>query len=62
MRGKTTPIDEYLARVGEFADEPEGFDASEGTIRFRPDRPLPVAVVKELIRAPIAENAGRGRR
>ncbi|HET6981000.1 MAG TPA: DUF1801 domain-containing protein [Myxococcaceae bacterium] len=122
MRGKTTPIDGYLARVGgeqraalerlcrtiraaapgaeeiisygiptfrldgrgvvgfgassehcalyplngttvaAFADELDGFDTSKGTIRFRPDRPLPVALVKKLVKARIAENARRGRR
>ena len=122
MRGKTTPIDEYLARVGteqraalerlrrtiraaapgaeeilsygiptfrldgrglvafgassghcalyplngttvaQFSDELEGWDTSKGTIRFRPERPLPVALVKKLVKARIAENARRGRR
>ncbi len=40
MRGKTTLVDEYLARVG---DELEAFDTSKGAIRFPPDRPLPAA-------------------
>ena len=122
MRGKTTPIDGYLARVGDeqraalerlrrtiraaapgaeeiisygiptfrlagrglvgfaassehcalyplngttvaaFADELDAFDTSKGTIRFRPDRPLPVALVKRLVKTRIAENARRGRR
>ena len=31
------------------------FDAVKGTIRFQPDRPLPAALVRKMIRARIAE-------
>ncbi len=37
--------------------ELEGFDTSKGTIRFQPDRPLPAALVRKLVKARIAENA-----
>jgi uncharacterized protein YdhG (YjbR/CyaY superfamily) len=30
---------------------PEGWATSKGTLQFPPDRPLPVALVKELVRA-----------
>jgi uncharacterized protein YdhG (YjbR/CyaY superfamily) len=32
------------------------FDTSKGTIRFQPDRPLPAALVRKLVKARIAEN------
>ena len=37
----------------------QGYDLSTGTIRFQPDRPLPVALVQKLVRARRAENAVR---
>ena len=35
------------------------YDTSKGTIRFQADKPLPVALVRKLVKARIAENAGR---
>ena len=40
-----------------FAKELKGFEASKGTIRFTPEKPLPTALVKALVKARIAENA-----
>lgn len=37
--------------VGAFAQELARFDVSKGTIRFQPEKPLPVALLKRLIRA-----------
>ncbi|HBH52592.1 MAG TPA: hypothetical protein DDY91_11935 [Planctomycetaceae bacterium] len=37
----------------------KGYDLSTGTIRFQPDRPLPMALVQKLVRARQAENAAR---
>ncbi len=37
--------------VEDFADELEGFAFSKGAIRFQPDRPLPAALVRKLVRA-----------
>jgi uncharacterized protein YdhG (YjbR/CyaY superfamily) len=34
------------------------YDISKGTIRFQPDDPLPAALVRKLVKARIAENAG----
>ncbi len=40
-------------------DELKAFDTSKGTIRFQADKPLPVALVRKLVKARIAENLGR---
>jgi uncharacterized protein YdhG (YjbR/CyaY superfamily) len=37
----------------------QGYDLSTGTIRFQPERPLPVALVRKLVKARQAENAAR---
>jgi uncharacterized protein YdhG (YjbR/CyaY superfamily) len=42
-------------------DELKDYDTSKGTIRFQADKPLPVALVRKLVKARIAENEGRRR-
>ena len=40
-------------------DELKNYDTSKGTIRFQADKPLPVALVRKLVKARIAENVAR---
>ncbi len=47
--------------VEAYQDELKGYATSKGTIRFQADKPLPVALVRKLVKARIAEN-GRRRR
>lgn len=42
-----------------FAKELKGFEASKGTIKFTPEKPLPVALVRKLVKARIVENEAR---
>jgi len=44
------------ATLKKFRNELKGFQISKGTIRFSSDRPLPVALVKRLVKARMAEN------
>jgi uncharacterized protein YdhG (YjbR/CyaY superfamily) len=46
--------------IEKFATELKPFDASSpGTIRFTADKPLPVALLKKIVRARMAENRAR---
>lgn len=42
-----------------FRDEVEKYDTSKGAIRFQPEKPLPAALVRKLVKARLAENADR---
>ena len=35
----------------------EGFETSKGMIRFQPERPIPAALVRKMVRVRMAENA-----
>ncbi|MFN7941113.1 MAG: DUF1801 domain-containing protein [Thermoanaerobaculia bacterium] len=45
--------------VEALADELAAYDTSKGTVRFPPERPLPAALVRKLVRARVAEYADR---
>ena len=40
-------------------DVTSAYDTSKGTIRFAPDKPLPVTLVRRLVKARLAENASK---
>ncbi len=45
------------AVVDVFAERLTGFDTAKGTIRFQPDRPLPPALVADIVRHCVVRNA-----
>ncbi len=45
-----------------FKDALKGYDTSEGTIRFTPDKPLPEALVRRLVREKVRINAAKAGR
>ena len=48
------------ATLKKFRNELRNFQTSKGTLRFSLDKPMPVALVKKLLKARIAENNARG--
>lgn len=50
------------AVVQAHAKELQGYATSKGTIRFRPDHPLPASLVAKLVRARAEENAAAVKR
>jgi uncharacterized protein YdhG (YjbR/CyaY superfamily) len=45
-----------------FKKELKGFSTSKGTIHFPTDRPLPVALVRKLVKARVAQNERKKQR
>jgi len=54
------PASSALAQ--KFQDQLKAFETSKGTIRFSPEKPLPAALVRTLVKARIAENSGNDRK
>ena len=42
-----------------FKNELKGFSTSKGTIQFPTDQPLPIALIKKLVKAQIAQNESK---
>ncbi|HEV3483749.1 MAG TPA: DUF1801 domain-containing protein [Candidatus Acidoferrales bacterium] len=42
--------------IEEFKNELKGFSTSKGTIHFPTDKPLPIALIKRLVKARVAQN------
>jgi uncharacterized protein YdhG (YjbR/CyaY superfamily) len=42
-----------------FDEELKDFSTSKGTIRFQPEKPIPVTTLKKIVKARIAQNAER---
>jgi uncharacterized protein YdhG (YjbR/CyaY superfamily) len=47
------------AAVGAHESELKDYSTSKGTVRFQPDKPLPAALVRKLVKYRMAENAAR---
>jgi uncharacterized protein YdhG (YjbR/CyaY superfamily) len=47
--------------VAAYKEDLKGYDTSKGTIRFQPEKPLPAALVRKLVKARLAENNERSR-
>ena len=45
--------------VAAHKDELKRYETSKGTIRFLPERPLPAALVRKIVKSRIADNAAR---
>jgi uncharacterized protein YdhG (YjbR/CyaY superfamily) len=45
-----------------FKNELKGFSTSKGTIHFPTDKPLPITLIKKLVKARVAQNESKKRR
>lgn len=49
----------YGSRPAGFEQALADFDLSKGTVKFTPDKPIPAALVKRLVKAKATENRAR---
>ena len=45
--------------IAEMADELKGYKTSKGTIQFAPDKPMPVSLIKKIVKARMKENLSK---
>lgn len=45
--------------IAEMADELKGYKTSKGTIQFAPDKPMPVTLIKKIVKARMKENLSK---
>jgi uncharacterized protein YdhG (YjbR/CyaY superfamily) len=50
------------AVMEQFKEELDGYDTLKGTVRFPTDKPLPVSLIRQLVKARLVENERRKRR
>ena len=48
--------------IVEFKDELKGFETAKGTIRFTLEKPLPVALVKKIVKMKVKDNLEKEKR
>ena len=48
--------------IQKFKDELKSISPSKGTVHFPHDKPLPIALIKEMVRARVAESKNKKRR
>lgn len=48
--------------IEQFKDELKSYTVSKGTIHFPVDKPLPIALVKKMVKARVAQNESKKRR
>ena len=48
--------------IEKYRDELKNFELSKGTVRFQPDKPIPQALVRKIVKERIAQNESKLKR
>lgn len=48
--------------IDKFKAELKGFSTSKGTVQFTPDKPLPISLIKKMVKAAIKRNESKARK